>query len=103
MRYLSNYFYKFQIDKIFICFPDPHFKAKNHRRRIISHELLSAYAYFVKPGGRLYTVTGMTMMMKMMLMMTLILMMMTMMMIVMMMMINIYRCRRIVQVASREM
>jgi tRNA (guanine-N7-)-methyltransferase len=100
MRYLSNYFYKSQIDKIFICFPDPHFKAKNHRRRIISHELLSEYAYFLKPGGRLYTVTGMTMMMTMMLMMTLML---TMMMRMMVMMTNIYRCRRIVQVASREM
>ena len=98
MRYLSNYFYKSQIDKIFICFPDPHFKAKNHRRRIISHELLSEYAYFLKPGGRLYTVTGMTI--TILLMMTLILMM-TMM--TMMIMINFFRCRRIVQVASREM
>jgi len=98
MRYLSNYFYKSQIDKIFICFPDPHFKAKNHRRRIISHELLSEYAYFLKPGGRLYTVTGMMIKMTMMTLMLI----MTMMMMVMMM-INIYRCRRIIQVASRKM
>ncbi len=58
MRYLPNYFYKGQMDKIFICFPDPHFKAKNHRRRIVSYALLSEYAYILAPGGRLYTITG---------------------------------------------
>ncbi len=60
MRYMANYFKKGQLEKIFICFPDPHFKAKNFRRRIVSHILLSEYAYFLKPGGRLYTVTGTT-------------------------------------------
>lgn len=57
MRYFANFFLKGQLDKIFICFPDPHFKAKNHRRRIISTILLSEYAYFLRPGGRLYTIT----------------------------------------------
>lgn len=57
MRYLPNFFEKSQMDKIFICFPDPHFKTKNHRRRIISEILLSEYAYFIRPNGRLYTVT----------------------------------------------
>ena len=58
MRYLPNYFRKGQLEKIFFCFPDPHFKAKNHRRRIISLALLSDYAHFLRPGGRLYTITG---------------------------------------------
>ena len=57
MRYLPNFFVKGQIDKMFFCFPDPHFKTKNHRRRIVSHSLLSEYAYFISPGGRLYTIT----------------------------------------------
>eukprot|EP01031_Cornospumella_fuschlensis_P032645 gene32645-39469_t len=57
MRYLPHYFQKGQLDKMFICFPDPHFKAKNHRRRIVTPELLSEYAYFIRPGGRLYTIT----------------------------------------------
>lgn len=56
-RYLPNYFQKGQLEKIFVCFPDPHFKAKNFRRRIISDTMLSEYAYFLKEGGRLYTVT----------------------------------------------
>eukprot|EP00128_Syssomonas_multiformis_P009620 Colp12_sorted_trinity150504_noHs@10823 len=32
-------------------------RLSNHRRRIVSHILLSEYAYLIKPGGRLYTVT----------------------------------------------
>ena len=57
MRYLPNFFEKAQIEKIFIAFPDPHFKAKNHRRRIVTESLLTEYAYFLKPNGRLYTIT----------------------------------------------
>lgn len=58
MRYLPNFFERNQLEKIFFCFPDPHFKAKNHRRRIISDILLTEYAYFLAPNARLYTVTG---------------------------------------------
>ena len=36
MKYLPHFFRKGQLEKIFFCFPDPHFKAKNHRRRIVS-------------------------------------------------------------------
>ena len=57
MRYLPNFFQKGQLHKIFFCFPDPHFKVKNHRRRIISNVLLSEYAHFLIPDGRLYTIT----------------------------------------------
>lgn len=42
---------------MFFCFPDPHFKTKNHKRRIISPTLLAEYAFALAPGGRLYTVT----------------------------------------------
>ena len=57
MTYLVNYFRKAQLEKMFICFPDPHFKAKNHRRRIITPALLDEYAYVLKAGGLLYTIT----------------------------------------------
>ena len=57
MRYLPNFFRKSSMEKIFLCFPDPHFKAKNFRRRIVSTALCSEYAYLLKPGARLYTVT----------------------------------------------
>jgi|TARA_B110000208_G_scaffold184522_1_gene238508 tRNA (guanine-N7-)-methyltransferase len=57
MRYLPNFFKKGQLTKMFFCFPDPQFKKKKHRRRIISDGLLAEYAYLLRPGGRLYHIT----------------------------------------------
>lgn len=57
MRHLSQYLRKGSLLKIFICFADPHFKAKNFRRRIINTGFLSEYAYLLKPKGRLYCIT----------------------------------------------
>lgn len=57
MKYLPNFFLRAQLSKIFFLFPDPHFKTKNHKRRIISATLLAEYAYVLRVGGRLYTVT----------------------------------------------
>ncbi len=57
MRHLCNYFTKGSISKIFICFPDPHFKTKNFKRRIINIGFLSEYAYLLKPKGRIYCIT----------------------------------------------
>jgi tRNA (guanine-N7-)-methyltransferase len=57
MKFLPNFFHKASIHKLFFCFPDPHFKRKNHQRRIISERLLSEYAFILKPNGRLYCIT----------------------------------------------
>ncbi|KAI0504557.1 hypothetical protein KFK09_015509 [Dendrobium nobile] len=57
MKYLPNYFCKGQLSKIFFLFPDPHFKEKNHRRRVISLQLLDEYAYVLEVGGIIYTIT----------------------------------------------
>jgi tRNA (guanine-N7-)-methyltransferase len=57
MKFLPNYFEKGQISKMFFCFPDPHFKVKKHNRRIINYVLLTEYAYVLRPGGLLYTIT----------------------------------------------
>ena len=57
MKTIHNFFQKESLTKIFICFADPHFKRVNHRRRIITTQLLSDYAYGLKEGGKLYTVT----------------------------------------------
>jgi tRNA (guanine-N7-)-methyltransferase len=46
-----------QLEKLFFLFPDPHFKKKTHRRRVISPTLLSEYAYTLCIGGVLYTIT----------------------------------------------
>lgn len=57
MRHFTNYFRQNQLEKVFICFPDPHFKAQNFRRRIINYGFLSEYAYCLKNKGRLYCIT----------------------------------------------
>lgn len=57
MKYLPNYFEKAQLSKMFFLFPDPHFKEKNHRRRVISPHLLDEYAFALEVGGIIYTVT----------------------------------------------
>ncbi|RQM11998.1 hypothetical protein B5M09_001415 [Aphanomyces astaci] len=57
MRYLPHYFEKGQIQKMFFCFPDPQFKQRNHRRRIVNTHLLAEYAYLIPEGGILYTIT----------------------------------------------
>lgn len=57
MKFLSNYFDRGQLSKIFLCFPDPHFKQRKHKARIVSAQLNAEYAYVIRPGGKLYTIT----------------------------------------------
>lgn len=57
MKFGSNCFERGQLSKLFFCYPDPHWKRKNIRRRIISPSLAQEYAYWLKPGGLLYTVS----------------------------------------------
>ncbi|KAG9660476.1 putative methyltransferase, partial [Aureobasidium melanogenum] len=57
MKFLPNFFTKAQLNKIFLCFPDPHFKARKHKARIVSTTLNSEYAYVLRPGGIVYTIT----------------------------------------------
>lgn len=57
MKFLPNFFGRHQLSKIFICFPDPHFKARKHKARIVSESLNTEYAFVLRPGGLLYTIT----------------------------------------------
>ena len=57
MKFLPNFFRKAQLSKIFLCFPDPHFKARKHKARIVSASLNSEYAFVLRPGGKVYTIT----------------------------------------------
>lgn len=54
---MSNYFHKHTLSALFFLFPDPHFKSRKHKARIISPTLLAEYAYVLKPGGIVYTIT----------------------------------------------
>lgn len=57
MKFLPNFFTRGQLSHIFLCFPDPHFKARKHKARIVSSTLCAEYAYALKPGGCVYTIT----------------------------------------------
>lgn len=57
MKFLPNYFPKHSLSALFFLFPDPHFKVRKHKARIISPTLLAEYAYVLKPGGIVYTIT----------------------------------------------
>ncbi|WFD05281.1 tRNA (guanine(46)-N(7))-methyltransferase [Malassezia vespertilionis] len=57
MKFLPNFFERGQLSKIFFLFPDPHFKTRKHKARIISSTLLAEYAYVLRPGGIIYTIT----------------------------------------------
>ncbi|EGD76805.1 tRNA (guanine-N(7)-)-methyltransferase [Salpingoeca rosetta] len=57
MKFLPNYFEKAQLSKLFFLYPDPHFKKKKHKWRIINTNLLAEYAYVLRPGGLVYTIT----------------------------------------------
>ena len=57
MKYAPNYFTRGQLNKMFVLFPDPHFKKANHRRRVLATAFIPLYAYCLRVGGMLYTVT----------------------------------------------
>jgi tRNA (guanine-N7-)-methyltransferase len=57
MKFLPNYFTKHSLSALFFLFPDPHFKSRKHKARIISPTLLAEYAYALRPGGIVYTIT----------------------------------------------
>ncbi|CAL1541332.1 unnamed protein product [Lymnaea stagnalis] len=57
MKYLPNFFRKGQLSKMFFLFPDPHFKKAKHKWRIVNKTLLAEYAYVLRPGGLVYTIT----------------------------------------------
>ncbi|KAL9936150.1 hypothetical protein V8E36_004992 [Tilletia maclaganii] len=57
MKFLPNFFERGQLSKLFFLFPDPHFKLRKHKARIISPTLLAEYAYILRPNGIVYTIT----------------------------------------------
>lgn len=57
MRYIPNYIHKSQLNRIFILFPDPHFKKTKHKWRIVNDALLAEYAYVCSVGAIAYLAT----------------------------------------------
>ena len=57
MKFLPNFFPRASLAHLFLCFPDPHFKARKHKARIVSETLCAEYAYVLKPGGCVWCIT----------------------------------------------
>ncbi|KAG5859060.1 tRNA (guanine-N(7)-)-methyltransferase [Encephalitozoon hellem] len=55
--FLPNIFGGGQLSKIFILFPDPHFKKRKQKGRIVCQQMMEIYEYLLKDGGRLYIST----------------------------------------------
>ncbi len=51
MKFLPNLFEKGQISRLFFLFPDPNFKKRKWKARIISQTLLAEYAYLLRQGA----------------------------------------------------
>jgi len=50
MKFLPNLFEQGQISRLFFLFPDPNFKKRKWKARIISQTLLAEYAYLLRKG-----------------------------------------------------
>lgn len=57
MFFLPNFFEKSSLEKVFVLFPDPQFKKRKRKARIVSHQMSQVYAYLIAAGGRLYVST----------------------------------------------
>lgn len=52
--HLTTIFEKHSIDRVFINFPDPWFKSRHHKRRMINRELLEQLSKVVKKDGEVF-------------------------------------------------
>ncbi|AFN84122.1 putative S-adenosylmethionine-dependent [Encephalitozoon romaleae SJ-2008] len=55
--FLPNIFSGGQLSKIFILFPDPHFKKRKQKGRIVCQQMMEVYEYLLRNEGRLYIST----------------------------------------------
>lgn len=57
LLFLPNIFPKNSLEKIFILYPDPLFKKKDRKARIVSFQMLFMYFYLLKENGKIYIST----------------------------------------------
>jgi tRNA (guanine-N7-)-methyltransferase len=53
-RHLCTIFSEHQVDRVYVNFPDPWFKRRHHKRRLVDLELARAIATVLRPGGELF-------------------------------------------------
>ncbi|KAK6090976.1 hypothetical protein P3W45_000221 [Vairimorpha bombi] len=57
LLFLPNIFMKKSLEKIFILFPDPHFKKRKQKGRVVCRQTINIYEYILRDDGRLYIST----------------------------------------------
>lgn len=57
LLFLPNIFAAGSLEKVFVLFPDPQFKKRKRRARIVSKQMADIYAYILAKNGRLYIST----------------------------------------------
>lgn len=60
LLFLLNYFQPGTLKKIFVLFPDPHFKKRKQKGRIICRQMMQIFKYLLTQGGQLYISTDVT-------------------------------------------
>lgn len=55
--FLPNYFEPHSLKKIFVLFPDPHFKKRKQKGRIICKQMMQIFKYLLAHDGQLYIST----------------------------------------------
>lgn len=57
LLFLPNYFRPNSLKKIFVLFPDPHFKKRKQKGRIICKQMMQVLKYLLRDDGDLYVST----------------------------------------------
>lgn len=57
LLFFPHFFFQASLEKIFVLFPDPQFKKKRKKARIVSPHMIQYYEYCLKKGGRIYIST----------------------------------------------
>ncbi|KAI5150216.1 tRNA (guanine-N7-)-methyltransferase [Enteropsectra breve] len=57
LLFLPNYFQPKSLSKIFILFPDPHFKKRKQKGRVVCRQMMQVYKFLLKDDGEIYIST----------------------------------------------
>lgn len=57
LLFLPNYFAPSSLKKIFVLFPDPHFKKRKQKARVVCKQMMQVFKYLLQQDGQLYIST----------------------------------------------
>lgn len=60
MIFIQNFFQPSSLEKIFILFPDPHFKTRKHKARMVCKQMLDIFYYLLVEDGVIYISSDVT-------------------------------------------